>query len=415
MLTSAGSQTLSSSTSAPPTSIRKKRIACDNCHFSKVRCTGEMSGCQRCERGHKTCHYSESNMGRIPAGGVSKRRKPSPQKTVDDDQQHVPPSTGLGDRGSSDLPVDDSMDIWDDTTDPSQQQQQQQFKSLLDNTGSRLDSLDFDPLISTFDDIDFSDMDDGDFEVGECPLDLAFPRLADGQSLRSPLRTSQNHIQPQHQQPQPQPQLQTTQLFNTLSSSTSLSYQDSNCGLGQTADTPSSPPDDVRHWTTQLEELYRTLQKSPVPLDGMLHHSSQLLPRIREALRSLHSADVSSSATSLILILACLSQAVTLFEQCVPSVLSARSATGSGDLSLRLGEFQVDRKAQQALQMHIVSKEVLSMLYVSKLIRQILLRPEWSNISKRTHDLLLEDLQGRTVTLVYQMKQRRGTSRIMES
>ncbi|KAI0594480.1 hypothetical protein F4775DRAFT_573904 [Biscogniauxia sp. FL1348] len=141
MLTLAGSPTSNSSRTVLPTSIRKKRIACDNCHFSKVRCTGEMSGCQRCERGHKTCHYSESNMGRMPPGGVSKRRKSIPHKALDvftasarsqphqqqhndwdstspfesinssepqDEKQHVPPS---GDKAGSNLHVDDSLSI----------------------------------------------------------------------------------------------------------------------------------------------------------------------------------------------------------------------------------------------------------------------------------------------------------------
>ncbi|KAF3767986.1 hypothetical protein M406DRAFT_355802 [Cryphonectria parasitica EP155] len=65
--------------------------------------------------------------------------------------------------------------------------------------------------------------------------------------------------------------------------------------------------------------------------------------------------------------------------------------------------------------MHVVSKELSSMLQVSKLIKQTLRRPEWGNISKRTHDLLLEDLRVRTVTLVYQMKQTRGASKILIS
>ncbi|KAI1758257.1 hypothetical protein F4782DRAFT_477156 [Xylaria castorea] len=437
MLTSVGNQASNSSTSVPPTSIRKKRIACDNCHLSKVRCTGEISGCQRCERGNKSCHYSESNMGRMPSGGVRKRLKPSPHEVLDvfgvvhpqqrqhhdwdsaspfesidsselqDDQQHAPPSTASRGRESLDLPVDDSMSIWDEPNGPSQQQQQ--FKSLLDSTGSELDSLGLNPLTSTLEDIDFSDMDDGHFEAGECPLDLAFPRLAVAQSSRSSSIASQKHIQPQQQQSQLQ--LQMTQLFNTSSSSsTSQNYQDSNCELNQRTGTPSSSTDSIRYWTTQLEKLSRTLQKPPIPLDGMLHHSSQLLPRIREALQSPYSSDTSSSAARLILILVCLTQIVTLFEQCVPSVLAGRSIAGSSDLSLRLGEFQVDRKAQQALQMHIVGKELSSMMQLSKMIRQTLLRPGWCNISKRTHDLLLEDLQIRTVTLVYQMKQKRSAS-----
>lgn len=481
MLALTGSHDSNSSASAAPTGIRRKRIACDNCHFSKVRlheiscecnttvngcflclyqvrCTGETTGCQRCERVRKTCHYSESNMGRMPAGGVGRRRKPSPHKNLDvfaasshpqqgqhhdwdsvspsenancgdlqddhhaslsttSEEQQAPPLAVSEDRGSSDIPINDSMILWDEPNGPweqhQQQQQQQPFTPLVDNTGSELDSTGFDPLILTFDDINFSDMEDEQYEVGESPIDLSFPRLAVAQSSRSSPTTSQDHRQAQLQPSQVQ--FQTTQLFNAPSSITLQSYQNSNIQFAQTADTLNSSSEGVQHWTTQLEELSRTLQKSPIPLDGMLHHSSQLLPCIREALHSLHSADAASCATSLILILVCLTQAITLFEQCVPSVLGGRFTAGSSDLSLRLGAFQVDRKAQQALQMHIVSKELSSILQVANMIKQTLLRQEGRNVCKRTHDLLLEDLQVRTVTLVYQMKQKKGRSRTMIS
>jgi hypothetical protein len=276
------------------------------------------------------------------------------------------------------------------------------------------DILDFDPLMSTLDDIDFYDIDDGPFEGGECPLDIGFPRLTVAQPSPSSPKESPKHAQSRQQHPQLQ--LQTGPLLSTPSSSTtSESYEDLNSELGQTAGTPSSSTDSIPYWTMQLEELSRSLHKSPILLDRMLHHSSQLLPRIRDALKSPHSADITSSSTRLILILMCLTQTVTLFEQCVPSVLTNRSTTGSSDVSLLLGQFQVDRKAQQALQMHIVSKEVSSMLHVSKLIRQTLLRPEWRNISKRIHELLLEDLHVRIVTLGYQMKHKWVASRITAS
>ena len=316
-------------------------------------------------------------MGRTPSNGVNKRRKQS---------SHM------------------NMDV---SAVASQQRQHHDWDSLnpfeiRDNTGSELDRLMFDPHISTSDDIDFSSINDLHFEVEDDSLDLAFPRLVATQTpLFSPI-TSQTHIEPPQQRSQPR--LEITKSSSTSSSTTSQGFEDSNGGLSQASSMPSPSPDVVHYWTAQLEELCQTLQKSPVPLDGMLRISSQLLPHTSEVLRSLHSAHVPSFATSLLLILVCLAQAVTLFEQCVPSVLSDRPTAGSSDLSLRLGEFQVDRKAQQMLQIHIVSKELSSMLQVFKLIRQTLSRPEWCNASKRTHNMLLEDLQVRIETLLYQIK-----------
>ncbi|KAK4031540.1 hypothetical protein C8A01DRAFT_42016 [Parachaetomium inaequale] len=460
----------SSATSLSSTNVRKKRIACDTCHFSKVRCTGETSGCQRCLRGRKTCHYSESNMGRAPAGVLARRRKPSFHKALDtmfgpalqQSRQHhdwdsaspsesvsrgelhqhaLPSAASLGDRRRSDVTTDDHMSTRDELmSSPSPQQQQQQQKSLLlldNNTNSDLDSLGFDPLISTFDDIDFYDMGDEPLEIGEWALDPAFPRLsvAQSSSRSSPPASPRHIIQPRQQQQQeqspsqPPPQTAAQQLSAAPFPLASQGSQDSSsCGLSQAAGTPDpSPADGVQVWATQLEKLSRTLQQSPIPLDGMLRHTSQLLARIREALQPLLYSGAAapdrdpspSSATALMLILVCLAQAVALFEQCVPAVLAGRSPGGAGpnaaDLSLRLGEFQVDRRAQQALQLHVVGKEVAGLLHVSRLIRQALLRPEWRDVPKRTHDLLLEDVQVRTVTLIYQIKQRRGASRMVVS
>ncbi|KAI1478697.1 hypothetical protein F4774DRAFT_384749 [Daldinia eschscholtzii] len=440
MTTLIGGRAVNASTSASPSTDRKKRLACDNCHISKVRCTGELSGCQRCERGNKTCHYSQSNMGRTPVDRANRKRKSSVPKSlgsyinspVGSHQQQQPHdwnsstslSSGVGDTeqqieqnglqfpGSSvernysihhhNRPASDSMSISDG---PSGQRKHSTTSMLLDNIGDELQSPGFDPLISNFEDIDFSDIDDNHFEVIGTPLDLTFPRLVAPQSPRASPAQQQ---QPQQQQQQ---QLHTTQLFGTSSSTTTSASSYQGPGSGQTPGTPHSSGGDVNYWTMQLEELSRRPHKSPMPLDEVLHQSSQFLPRVTEALRTLPSADPSSS-THMILILVCLTQIITFFEQCMPSVVCGLATGGSsGDLSLHLGAYQVDREVQQALQMHIVGKELSTVLQVSKLIKQTLLQPDWNSISKRTHDLLLEDLQVRTKTLMYQIKQKWSSAR----
>ncbi|KAI1660479.1 hypothetical protein F4813DRAFT_350074 [Daldinia decipiens] len=425
-----------------PSTDRKKRLACDNCHLSKVRCTGELSGCQRCERGNKTCHYSQSNMGRTSADRASRRRKSSVPKTMGpyitsptgshQQQQQLHDwnssnslSSGVGDveqqieQNGLQFPsssvernyslhhhnrsASDSMSILDEAT--SQEQRKHSVASMsLDNIGDELQGPSFDPLISNFEDIDFSDIDDNYFEVIGTRLELTFPRLIT--SHQSPRASPSRQQQPQPQQQQ----LHTTQLFGTSSSTTTTSSYQGH-GSEQTPGTPHSSGGDVNYWTTQLEELSRRPHKSPMPLDEVLHQSSQLLPRVTEVLRALSLADPLSS-THMILILVCLTQVITFFEQCMPSVICGLENTGSsGDLSLHLGAYQVDREVQQALQMHIVGKELSTVLQVSKLIKQTLLQPDWNSVSKRTHDLLLEDLQVRTKTLMYQIKQKWSSAR----
>ncbi|KAI8957381.1 hypothetical protein F5Y11DRAFT_90914 [Daldinia sp. FL1419] len=439
MTTLIGGRAVNASTSASPSTDRKKRLACDNCHLSKVRCTGELSGCQRCERGNKTCHYSQSNMGRTPVDRANRRRKSSVPKAVGsyiaspasshhqqqphdwnsstslssgvgDAEQQMEQQNGLRFPGSSvernyslhqhNRPASDSMSISDEAA-GQQQRKHSTTSMLLDNIGDELQSPGFDPLISNFEDIDFSDIDDNHFEVIGTPLDLTFPRLLSPQSPRA---------SPPQQQPQQPQALHTTQLFGTSSSTTTTSsYQGPNSG--QTPGTPHSTGGDVNYWTIQLEELSRKPHKTPMPLDEVLHQSSQLLPRVTEALRALSSADPLFS-THMILILICLTQIITFFEQCMPSVICGIATAGSsGDLSLHLGAYQVDRDVQQTLQMHIVGKELSTVLQVSKLIKQTMLQPDWNNFSKRTHDLLLEDLQVRTKTLMYQIKQKWSSAR----
>lgn len=323
----------------------------------------------------------------VPSGGTStQQQKGSSFSNISGQRRH--------NLDSFDRPENDSMALWDEPSSHQQQHRKPSTSMFLDTITDELASPAFDPLIANFDDIDFSDIDDGHFEAIATPLDLTFARLSNSESPQASI--------PQHQHQQTQ-QL----LDNTSSSTSSPSYQDST--RSQSTGTPSSTNGDVNFWTTQLEELSQKPHKSPIPLDETLHHSSQLLPRVSEALRALSSTDsVSSTATQLILILVCLTQAISLFEQCIPSIIGGDSgANGSSStLSLHLGAYQVDREVQQALQMHVVGRELSSILQVSKVIKQMLLQSDWSGVSRRTHGLLLEDLQVRTKTLVYQMKQK---------
>ncbi|RHZ55537.1 Zn(II)2Cys6 transcription factor domain-containing protein [Aspergillus thermomutatus] len=56
-----------------PTPAVKLRAACNQCHFSKVRCSGEKTGCTRCSNLGYTCIYVESRVGKVQ-GNRSRRR-----------------------------------------------------------------------------------------------------------------------------------------------------------------------------------------------------------------------------------------------------------------------------------------------------------------------------------------------------
>lgn len=322
------------------------------------------------------------------------------------EQQITPPFSGtsveidfdLYHHDRHDRPLSDSIRVWDEPT--SQQQKMSSTSALLNNIGNELQTPRFDPLMPDFEDMDFSDIDHNTLENDGASLGMTFPQFIGSPSSRTSTADQQQQKHPH-----------TTRLVDNSPSITASSHHSS--GLNRAASTSHPLGNDIKFWTAQLEELSRKSYKCPIPLDEMLHHSSQLLPRVTEALRLLPSANpASSSATHLILILICLTHAITLFEQCVPFIICGLAINGSSSsLSLHLGAFQIDRDIQQALQMHVVGKELSTILRLSKLIKQMLLQPDWNDGLKRTHNLLLEDLQVRTKTLAYQIKQKWSSAR----
>ncbi|KAK7911755.1 hypothetical protein PG985_014236 [Apiospora marii] len=286
----------------------------------------------------------------------------------------------------------------------------------LGDVGGDIQTLSFDQLLTGFDGVDFSFPDalhsDPNGGVGTA-LDVSFPQFVDANSHTTSI--SHHDGQKKHSQPHPQaPGLCNVQLSDiTPTSSSPTSNSQSASRYRDTADTPPSPSDDLDFWIAQLKDLTCRPQRSGIPLDEMLHHSSRFLPRVHDAVQSLPSTDASTCATRLTLILICLTQLLDLFEQCISSmVCGLDTAVGSSNsLSLRLGVFQVDREAQQVLQMHVVGIELSVILQISMLIKQTLVQPEWDGVLSRTHGLLVEDLQVRTRAVAYQIKQKRGTLR----
>ncbi|KAF3396083.1 hypothetical protein F1880_007225 [Penicillium rolfsii] len=57
----------------------KLRSACNQCHFSKVRCSGEKTGCSRCLNLGYTCVYVESRVGKVQ-GNRARRQDPAPSE-----------------------------------------------------------------------------------------------------------------------------------------------------------------------------------------------------------------------------------------------------------------------------------------------------------------------------------------------
>lgn len=349
---------------------------------------------------HRQRHPSNSSPGHpfIVVGGTALRNEPAISSST--------AQTGADAFEDRNQFVNDAMGVW---TQPAGEQDQDVSPStLLDNISIELPSLGFDALLSNFEDSDFRYIDDSQFDLIETPSDLTYAQapVFDHPSPQIPAFQQLEHHQPRQD-------AYSKQAYQSPLSSTPTPNEPTSDSGGQViSKEPSCSTSDVSFWAAQLEELSRRPQTSPIPLDEMLHHSSQLFPRVAEALQKTPPpADEPPSSTNLILILVCLTQTVDLFERCVPPLLSsAAGAAGTpNDLSLRLGAYQVDRKVQQALQVHVVAGELSKVLGLCGLVRRALSRPGWPAAAAglgRAHSLLLEDLQARTRALAYQMKQK---------
>ncbi|KAL6808130.1 hypothetical protein V8C40DRAFT_259874 [Trichoderma camerunense] len=60
-----------------PTAPIKLRAACNQCHLSKVRCSGEKTGCARCSSLGYSCVYSESRVGKVQGNRARRLRSGS--------------------------------------------------------------------------------------------------------------------------------------------------------------------------------------------------------------------------------------------------------------------------------------------------------------------------------------------------
>ncbi|KAG9230921.1 hypothetical protein BJ875DRAFT_487494 [Amylocarpus encephaloides] len=58
--------------SKPP----KLRAACNQCNATKTKCSGERTGCSRCQTLQVDCVYAESRVGRVPGVRGKRRQKP---------------------------------------------------------------------------------------------------------------------------------------------------------------------------------------------------------------------------------------------------------------------------------------------------------------------------------------------------
>lgn len=311
----------------------------------------------------------------------------------------------VGERGQKRRRIRQEQDenvIWNEMREEQQQEQQQQQQP---------DSEQWMPFLSPCQDESWSHIISGDYSSND-----AFPDFASELSgLDFTDETGPTHP------------LDVSSTAAKLPDVNLLTPAPSECslGLGLELYRPSQPPSwassstspaessslssavgealDMASWVKHISDLNEKLSQSPLPLDEVLSANAHLLQSIPSALQWLPSDG--SHLSTVLIILICLTQILTLFEQCIHSSSAKAPSQDKAGLTLQLGAFKVDMESQHGLQMHIVCKELMRVLEVGKSVRAALQRPQGGLGSQsRTYVALIEDVQRRVRVLVYFVK-----------
>ncbi|PVI00655.1 hypothetical protein DM02DRAFT_671864 [Periconia macrospinosa] len=339
----------------------KLRSACDQCHFSKVRCTGEKSGCRRCRNGRRTCHYSASNMGKAVGSRQHKRDNgrsgnlTAPNAEYGAARQLVPDSPSFTDT--------QNLDFWPQfDANTSEDADLAAFISDLNDTENPNDTnlMCMDGAPNTeFSEIDF----------------LATPESQSGVLSQTP-----SHSQ------------------SSRHSSTSFMSKESPVSSSSTSNYGSTT-----ELTTRIHELSQKLSQSPLALDEILSANAFYLQIIESNIINIPT-DPSRMSIILMMII-CLTQVLTLFEECIkPGAEKTIFDMENGPILL-LGSFQVDLESQRQIRIKIVQKELKRIFSVAGGLTRVLQQhPIAVGLQDHTYRTLLADIQKRVQFLVQIVK-----------
>ncbi|KAF2756232.1 hypothetical protein EJ05DRAFT_540002 [Pseudovirgaria hyperparasitica] len=362
---------------------RKKRLACDNCHGSKVRCTGEQDGCQRCRKGGKQCLYSESNMGR----------------TIGDKKKRVSRSKMSG-TSSLDTSSFNSTPLYG-----SFEPDAFMFEDPWNVPGSAgiLDDWTFSDDIPSF------DLNDSLTFDANAPLALYETSSSSNSCVGANGGKTDTMMSDIRFTPMPLTPQQSLASLSPCSLSTPASSRvgEDPCSF----DTPTTTPE-VGSWIQRVESLSNKSTTKGPPLDELLRLSQALLPSMSNVLKC-HNV-FSNPISTLLLVIVCLSQTLTLFERSSHASEQDTQTKERPSVLLHLGGFQVDSEAQKMLQTHVMNKELSKMMEivgeVNKVVRDLGLAED--EALSNTHELLLDDIRVRIETLVCSLKEAGGYSNL---
>ncbi|CAI6288261.1 unnamed protein product [Periconia digitata] len=379
--------------------LSKLRSACDHCHYSKVRCTGEQSGCRRCKHGRRKCHYSASNVGKTPGNRVHKQMSTTSEIQVASFrdarafEQLVSGSPSLAHNLDLWTPMH-SEDAQDQTLDNSVSSMKDN-EPLVTESPSLAHNLDFWTLMHSEDTQDLNldnsvstTKDTGPLDDAICVMDgfpnteelsemdfLATPESQPGVPLQTPI----------HSQVPSQPR--TGSVSTTASTFSSISTDQ-----GSTAEL-----------TLRINELSQKLLQSPLALDEVLSTNTFYLQIIESSLMDL-STDPSRMSTILMMII-CLTQVLALFEECVGRGTETALFDMTNGPILLLGSFQVDVESQRQIRIKIVLKELTRILAVAGgLGRALQQQPVAVGSQNQTYRTLLTDVRKRVQFLAQIVK-----------
>ncbi|KAF2790192.1 hypothetical protein K505DRAFT_340640 [Melanomma pulvis-pyrius CBS 109.77] len=296
---------------------QKLRSACDNCHSAKVRCSGERTGCNRCNHGGRACRYSVPN--------ISKASKNRPRRRL----------TQQRDEG-----------FWHGTDESQQLQPHEQWTPLS--------------ILSPGQDGRWSEI------TRDCSLNTVFPNFAGDFAIEmNPSRSTDMSSS-----------LEKLLDFNILTPATSQvdadvdpHNQESNGSAPNVSNLPGSEEVTdiaIAEWVTLVSDLNQKLSQPITPVDIVLSTNSLLLQTMSTSLQHLPSDG--SQMAILLLISISLTQVVGLFERSIHDN-GLGSKTGP---RLLLGSYEVDIESQRLFQTPIVRRELVRVIEAAKNVKTVL-------------------------------------------
>ncbi|KAL8818640.1 MAG: hypothetical protein Q9191_007898 [Dirinaria sp. TL-2023a] len=391
----------------------KLRAACNQCHASKVRCSGEKSGCLRCQNLDYECVYSISRAGRTPGTRNKNKRvrtanepsgSDSPASRSDSLDEPAMPMTR--DSSVSFLHSDSFID-WVDMGDPGDIFQPSTLDGDKDTFKTSHDLMTTnvsqpagvqDPLH------DLLTASPSAFNLDVLQLD----QLSDtGRNQVNGSSSGSSSSPSSVSRPSTQKKPQRPQLQSRHSAGPTVANPKAPIPVPFMTNQTSSPSpvnrQCIQACSKVMEYLDRVAQKDTLPLDEVMHVNKTFISAISRIM-ALDKSEKSVCCPPLIAI--AMDQMISLFESVFfknrpTAEYPSKTDVAAAAPQLRLGSFQIDAEEHAEMRAYIVCRELRKCKQTLESLAAMLQRPEMRRVQSLTlHKQWVGEMARRLESLV---------------